>query len=212
VGTGKWIFKHKFHSDGSLACHKTRWVVHGFSQQYGIDYDETFSTVVKFATIRTVLNLAASRHWPIHQLDVKNAFLHGHLDETMYCQQPPGFVDPSRPDCICLLQKSLYGLKQAPRAWYQRFATYIRHLGFAPSVSDTSLFVYKDGASTSYLLLYVDDIVLTTSSTDLLLSIIGRLHAEFAMTDLGDLHHFLGISVTRNSDGLFFLRDSMPRI
>jgi len=86
VGTGKWIFKHKFHSDGSLACHKTRWVVHGFSQQYGIDYDETFSTVVKFATIRTVLSLAASRHWPIHQLDVKNDFLHGHLDETMYCQ------------------------------------------------------------------------------------------------------------------------------
>jgi len=72
--------------------------------------------------------------------------------------------------------------------------------------------IYKDGASTAYLLLYVDDIVLTASSTDLLLSIIGRLHAEFAMTDLGDLHHFLGISVTRNSDGLFFLRDSMPRI
>ena len=104
---------------------------------------------------------------------------------------------------MSLLQKSLYGLKQAPRAWYQRFATYIRHLGFVPSVSDTSLFVYKDGASTAYLLLYVDDIVLTASSTDLLLSIIGRLHAEFAMTDLGDLHHFLGISVTHTSDGLF---------
>jgi len=80
-------------------------------------------------------------------------------------------------------RKSLYGLKQAPRAWYQRFATYIRQLGFVSSVSDTSLFVYKDGASTAYLLLYVDDIVLTTSSMDLLLSIIGRLHAEFAMTD-----------------------------
>ena len=134
---------------------------------------------------------------------MKNAFLHGHLDETVYCQQPPGFVDPSRPDYVCLLQKSFYGLKQAPCAWYQQFATYIRHLGFIPWVFDTSLFVYKDGASTAYLLLYVDDIVLTTSSTDLLLSIIGRLHAEFAMTDLGDLHHFLGISVTHTSDGLF---------
>ena len=131
-------------------------VVRSFSQQHGIDYDETFSHVVKLATIRTVLSLAASRHWPIRQLDVKNAYQHGHLDETVYCQQPPGFVDSSRPDYVCLLQKSLYQLKQAPRAWYQRFATYIRHLGFIPSVFDTSLFVYKDGAGTAYLLLYVE--------------------------------------------------------
>jgi hypothetical protein len=86
VVMGKWIFKHKFHSDGSLARHKARWVVRGFSQRHGIDYDETFSPIVKPATIRVVLSLAASRSWPIHQLDVKNAFLHGHLAETMYCQ------------------------------------------------------------------------------------------------------------------------------
>jgi len=83
VVTGKWIFKHKYHSDGSLARHKARWVVRGFSQQHGIDYDETFSPVVKPGTIRTVLSIAASHHWPIHQLDVKNAFLHGHLDESL---------------------------------------------------------------------------------------------------------------------------------
>jgi len=159
--------------------------------------------VVKPATIRTVLSIATSRHWPIHQLDVKNVFLHGHLDETIYCQQPPGFVDPAHPDHDCLLQKSLYGLKQAPRAWYQCFATYIRQLGFVPSVSDTSLFVYKDGSQMAYLLLYVDDIVLTASSDALLRSIIGQLHTEFAMTDLGALHHFLGISVTWSSHGLF---------
>jgi len=111
VVTGKWIYKHKFHSYGSLARHKARWVVCGFSQQHGIDYDETFSPVVKPANIRTVLSIAASRHWPIRQLDVKNAFLHGNLDETVYCQQPPGFVDPSHPDYVCLLQKLLYGLK-----------------------------------------------------------------------------------------------------
>jgi hypothetical protein len=149
------------------------------------------------------LSIATSRQWPIHQLDVKNAFLHGHLDETVYYQQPPGFVDPALPDHVCLLQKSLYGLKQAPRAWYQWFATYIRQLGFVSLVSDTSLFIYKDGANIVYLLLYVDDIVLTASSSTLLHDIIGRLHTEFAMTDLGALHHFLGISVTRSSDGLF---------
>jgi len=101
------------------------------------------------------------------------------------------------------LQRSLYGLKQAPRAWYQRFATFIRHLGFTASASDIFLFVYKEGDRVAYLLLYVDDIILTASSTDLLHHIIQRLLSEFAMTDLEDLHHFLGISVTRSPDGLF---------
>jgi hypothetical protein len=97
----------------------------------------------------------------------------------------------------------LYGLKQAPRAWYQRFATFIRQLGFVASTSDTSLFILREGTSLAYLLLYVDDIVLTTSSSALLQRIMARLSSEFAMTDLGALHHFLGIAVTCSSDGLF---------
>ena len=97
-----------------------------------------------------------------------------------------------------------YGLKQAPRAWYQRFTTYLRQIGFSASASDTSLFVLQEGGATAYLLLYVNDIVLTASTLALLQRITERLHSEFAMTDLGDLiHHFLGISVTRSSDGLF---------
>ena len=135
---------------------------------------------------------------------MKNAFLQRHLEETIYCQQqPPGFVDPAHPDHVCLLQRSLYGLKQAPRAWYQRFAAYLRQLGFSASASDTSLFVLQEGGATAYLLLYVNDIVLTASTLALLQRITERLHSEFAMTDLGDLHHFLGISVTRSSDRLF---------
>ncbi|WVZ87097.1 hypothetical protein U9M48_033789 [Paspalum notatum var. saurae] len=192
VVTGKWIFKHKFHADGSLARHKARWVVRGFSQQHGIDYDETFSPVVKPATIRVVLSIAVSRDRPIHQ-----------GQETVSCQQPPGFIDPAAPNHVCLLQKSLYGLKEAPRAWYQRFASYIRRIGFLASASDTSLFVYKKGGDLAYLLLYVDDIILTASSSALLQRVTALLHSEFAMTDLGALHHFLGISVTWSSDGLF---------
>ena len=116
VISGKWIFKNKYNADGSLERRKARWVVRGFSQRPGLDFDQTFSPVVKPATIRMVLHLAAARDWPVHQLDVKNAFLHGDLTEKVYCQQPAGFVDPAHPDDICLLQKSLYGLKQAPRA------------------------------------------------------------------------------------------------
>ena len=161
VVTDKWIFEHKFQSDGSLERHKARWVLRGFTQRPGVDFDETFSPMVKHATVLTVLSLALSRRWPIHQLDVKNAFLHGNLTETVYCQQPSGFEDPAHPDYVCHLKKSLYGLKQAPRAWYSRMATHLLSLGFAKAKSDTSLFVYQRRSDTTYLLLYVDDIVLS---------------------------------------------------
>jgi len=141
--------------------------------------------MVKPATVHTVLTLALSLSWPIHQLDVKNAFLHGTLIETVYCSQPTGFVDPAQPEMVCRLNKSLYGLKQAPRAWYSRFASYLLSLGFAEARSDTSLFIYHQGSDVAYLLLYVDDIVLTASSSALLQQTISALQREFAMKDLG---------------------------
>ncbi|GKB48715.1 ribonuclease H-like domain-containing protein, partial [Tanacetum coccineum] len=150
-----WLFKHKFHADGTLSRYKARLVANGSSQQLGVDFDETFSPVVKPATIRTVLSLAVSRKWPIHQLDVKNAFLNGDLSETVYMHQPPGFVDA------------------------------------------------RQGSQVAYLLIYVDDIILTASSPALLQQIIDSLHNEFDMTDLGALNYFLGISADRNSTGLF---------
>jgi len=202
VVTGKWIFKHKFHADGSLDRYKARWVLRGFTQRPGVDYDETFSPVVKPATVRTVLTLAHSLDWPIHQLDVKNAFLHGTLSETVYCCQPTGFADPALPGHVCKLNKSLYGLKQAPRAWYSRFASFLLSLGFSEAKSDTSLFIYRRGTETVYLLLYVDDIVLTASSVQLLHRVIAALKKEFAMKDLGPLHHFLGVAVQRHKDQL----------
>ncbi|GJU16395.1 ribonuclease H-like domain-containing protein [Tanacetum coccineum] len=198
-----WLFKHKFNADGSLSRYKARLVANGPSQQQGIDCDETFSPVVKPATIRTVLILAVSREWPIHQLDVKNAFLHGHLTETVYMHQPPGFVDSVHPDYVCHLQRSLYGLKHAPRAWFQRFASFVTRIGFQHNKTDTSLFVFHRGPDVSYLLLYVDDIILTTSSITFLQRIISLLHGEFAMTDLGSLNYFLGVSAQRTASGMF---------
>jgi len=112
VVTDKWIYRHKLLADGSLDRYKARWVLRGFTQRPGVDYDETFSPVVKPATVRVVLSLALSQNWPIHQLDVKNTFLHGTLTETVYCVQPSGFVDSSCSDFVCRLNKSLYGLKQ----------------------------------------------------------------------------------------------------
>lgn len=109
VMTGKSIFHHKLNSDDSLDWYKACRVVRGFSQKPSIGFDETFNPLVKPTMIRTVLSFAVSQCWPMHLLDVKNAFLHGVLNEKVYCQQPTGFVDSSHPDHVCLLSKSLYG-------------------------------------------------------------------------------------------------------
>jgi hypothetical protein len=171
-------------------------VLQGFTQCPGVNYNETFSLVVKLAT-------AVSRDWLIQQLDMKNAFLHGTLSEIVYCCKPTGFTDPAHPDLVCHLRKSLYGLKQAPRAWYSRFATYLTTLWFIEVNSNTSLFIFRRGSDMVYLLLYVDGIILTASSMELLHHTISALQREFTMKDLGPLHHFLGITVEHCADGLF---------
>jgi hypothetical protein len=128
--------------------------------------------VVKPATIRTVLHLAATRRWTVHQLDVKNAFLHGDLVKRVYFHQPAGFVDKTHPDHVCLLVKSLYGLKQAPRAWFLRLGNHLLSMGFIASRFNSSLFIDKNGEHMAYLLVYVDDIILTASSAALLCRIV----------------------------------------
>jgi hypothetical protein len=111
-----WVFKPKRNADNSVSRYKAHLVAKGNHQQAGLDFDETFSPVVKLAIVRIVLSLAAQNKWSLRQLDVSNAFLHGSLKEHVYMQQPQGFVDPAYPSHVCLLHKSLYGLRQAPRA------------------------------------------------------------------------------------------------
>ncbi|KAI3668989.1 hypothetical protein L6452_40207 [Arctium lappa] len=137
----------------------------------------------------------------------KERLLARDLQETVYMFQPPGFVDSTNPKNVCRLRKSLYGLKQAPRAWYHRFATFIQTCGFKSTNSDTSLFVFQRGTKMAYLLLYVDDIILTASDTTTLRYFIDLLSQEFAMSDLGPIHHFLGIQVHRKNDGLFLTQE-----
>ncbi|GAA0153411.1 transmembrane signal receptor [Lithospermum erythrorhizon] len=176
----KWIFRVKLNSDGTLHKYKARLVAQGLKQLHGVDYEQTFSPVIKPATIRIVLTLAVSNQWSIRQLDIKNAFLNGALQETIFMKQ------------LLVLSIVIIPL----------MCVYSRNRCFVQSTSDHSLFIYHHDGHTLYFLLYMDDIIFTGSSQKLLNSFITKLNTHFALTDLGELHYFLGIQVLKTSAGL----------
>jgi hypothetical protein len=138
--TCKWVYKLKTKADGSIERYKARLVARGFQQSHGRDYEETFAPVAHMTTVRTLIAVAASRSWKISQMDVKNAFLHGDLQENVYMHPPPGVQLP--PGHVCHLKRALYGLKQAPRAWFARFSSVVIAAGFTPSDHDPALIVH----------------------------------------------------------------------
>ncbi|KAL0549125.1 hypothetical protein IC582_013605 [Cucumis melo] len=154
----KWIYKIKTHSDGTIERYKARLVPKGYSQEYGIDYEETFAPMAWMTSVRSLLVVVAAKQWPLLQMDVKNAFLNETLSEEVYMKPPYG-TSPS-PHKVCLLHRALYGLKQTPRAWFATFSSTITQLGFTSSPHDTALFT-RHTPHDIVLLLYVDDMIIT---------------------------------------------------
>jgi histone deacetylase 1/2 len=203
----KSVWKKKFKSYGSLDKYKARLVAKGYKQRYAIDCGDTFSPVVKPATIRVVLSLTVSQGSSLRQVDVRNAFLHGHLEEDVYIKQPSSYENKILPGYVCKLDKALYGLKQAPRAWYSRRSTKLQMLGFKASRADISLFFFKEGPLTLFVLVYVDDIIIACSVSSATTALLKKFNEDFALKDLGDLHYFLGIEVFKVDVGLLLTQE-----
>lgn len=207
----KWIFRLKTNASGEAIKHKARLVARGFTQEYGVDYLETFAPVSRYDTIRTLMAIAAQHKWKLFQMDVKSAFLNGDLEEEIYVEQPPGFIKEGEERKVFKLYKTLYGLKQAPRAWYGRIDGYFVKNGFERSINDAALYVKKTLEDILVVSLYVDDIIVTGSNMEKIEQFKKEMKSEFEMTDLGELNYFLGMEVIQNEDGIFLSQEKYAK-
>ena len=189
---GKWVFKLKRGSDGEIVRHKARWVVRGFEQRAGLDFNETFASVVKPMSYKAIFAMAAALDYEIEQMDVKTAFLYGNIEEDIYIEQPTGYS--INDTLVCKLKKALYGLKQSPRVWYDTLSKFLKSLDFAPLISDYS--VFTNGRI--IIGVYVDDILLAGPSKSEIQEVKNHLNQTFQMTDLGPVSYYLGMKVTRD--------------
>jgi hypothetical protein len=202
VVSSKWIYKIKHATDESIEKHKARFVARGFSQKEGIDYEETFSPVARYTSIRTIIALAAKMKWKLHQMDVKTTFLNGVIEEEVYIKQPQGFEVEDIKTHVYRLKKALYGLKQAARTWYGRIDSFLMSLGFTKSKVDSNLYFKVMNDEPVILLLYVDDLFLT-GEEKLITDCKKKLVAEFEMKDVGLMHYFLGLEVWQSPEKIF---------
>ncbi|KAJ9561128.1 hypothetical protein OSB04_006288 [Centaurea solstitialis] len=199
----KWTFRNKLDEIGTIIRNKARLVAQGYRQKEGIDYDETFAPVARLKAIRLFLAFAAHMNFKVYQMDIKNAFLNGKLNEEVYVAQPPGFVDPKFPDHVYKLNKALYGLKQAPRAWYDTLSTFLLSKCFVRGKIDSTLFLKKYPKHILLVQIYVDDIIFGSTNPKLCEKFELLMKSEYKMSMMGELTFFLGLQIKQSEKGIF---------
>lgn len=206
----RWLHSLKFNADSTLERRKSRLVAKGYTQKEGLDYNDTFSPVAKMATIKLLLKVAASKNWFLTHLDISNAFLKGELEEEIYMRIPDGYDEyyaKRKGDSLPLksvlrLHKSIYGIKQASRQWFKKLSQALLSMGFSRGHGDHTLFIKQLDTDFLVVLVYVDDILIASTSTDAASELISNLQKCFKLQDLGTLKYFLGLEIARSSDGI----------
>ncbi|KAL4590865.1 hypothetical protein LXL04_003810 [Taraxacum kok-saghyz] len=181
----KWVFRNKVDKEGNVVRNKARLVVKGYCQQEGIDYEETFAPVARLEAVRIFLAYAASKNFQVYQMDVKCAFINGELEETVYVEQPPGFVNEKFPYHCYILDKAVYGLKQAPRAWYETLTKFLKQSNFKQGAVDPTLFRKKVGDHLMMVQIYVDDIIFGSTDPKLTVEFKTLMETKFEMSSMG---------------------------
>ncbi|CAI7839426.1 unnamed protein product [Closterium sp. NIES-54] len=192
----KWLFKIKSDADGKIERYKSRLVAKGYQQKEKVDYKELFAPVVNPTTLRTLLAGSTIKGWVVKQMDVTTAFLDGVLEEEIFMAQPEGFDDGS--GRVCKLKKALYGLKQVPLQWYLKLSEVLEEIGLTPSSADHSLFMLGEGEQRSFMVVYVDDILIFLPSSDLVKEVMLKLQDKFECKALGDVSFYFGLHIERD--------------
>ncbi|CAI7776005.1 unnamed protein product [Closterium sp. NIES-54] len=194
--TSKWLFKIKSNADGKIERYKSRFLGKGYQQKEKVDYKELFAPVVKPTTLRTLLAGATIKGWVVKQIDVTTVFLNGILEEEIFFAKPDGFDDGS--GRVLKLKKALYALKQAPRQWYLNVRGVLEEIGFTPSTANHSLFMLGEGEQRSFMVVYVDDILIFSPSSDLVKEVMLKLQDKFKCKALGDVNFYLELHIERD--------------
>ncbi|KAI4387451.1 hypothetical protein MLD38_005281 [Melastoma candidum] len=210
IGT-KWVFRNKLDESGAVVRNKARLVAKGYSQEEGIDFDETFAPVARLEAIRLLLAYACYNNFKLYQMDVKSAFLDGEIKEEVYVSQPPGFENPQHKNRVYRLSKALYGLKQAPRAWYERLSSFLIEKGYKRGRVDTTLFLKHRGDHLVVVQIYVDDIIFGSTNDKLYTEFSELMTSEFEMSMMGELTFFLGLQIQQTDEGTFLHQEKYTK-
>lgn len=201
----RWVFKIKRNEKDKVVKYKARVVAQGYTQRYGIDYCDVYAPVTNYTTFRTFLTIAGKQKLTVQHLDVKTAYLNGVLEEEIYMRQPPGFAVQGQEELVCRLKRSIYGLHQSARCWYRKLSEVLAKLAFKASTADQCLYVKSANGRSLFLLVYVDDMLIATSTQAEARQICDDLNQEFSITCLGEIKHFLGMEA-QQSGGFYKIR------